>query len=87
MPHARLRGGGRTRAQGAVRRAPLTARTPVARNLPHPLHIAGMPKKKHKSKKQTKSDMTAQEYIDKHGGAILAWLEANTAECACVERR
>ena len=30
-----------------------------------------------------KSDMSAEAFVERHGPALLQWLQANTVECAC----
>ena len=30
-----------------------------------------------------KSDMTAEAFVERHGPALLQWLQTNTVECAC----
>ena len=34
-------------------------------------------------RKEMKSDMTAEAFVEKHGPALLRWLKNNTVECAC----
>ena len=33
--------------------------------------------------REMKSDMTAEAFVERHGRALLQWLQANTVECAC----
>ena len=33
--------------------------------------------------REMKSDMTAEAFVERHGPALLQWLQANTVECAC----
>ena len=33
--------------------------------------------------REMKSDMSAEAFVERHGPALLQWLQANTVECAC----
>ena len=33
--------------------------------------------------REMKSNMTAEAFVERHGPALLRWLQANTVECAC----
>ena len=34
--------------------------------------------------REMKSDMTAEAFVERHGPALLQWLQTNTVECACT---
>ena len=34
--------------------------------------------------REMKSDMTAEAFIERHGWALLQWLQANTVECSVL---
>ena len=36
--------------------------------------------------KKTKTQMTAEEYCEAHGGTFVEWLQDNTVECACEHK-